>query len=73
MPVYYIQIPNLDLLTPSSFHFRFLDLIEGGTSFIIWSLVLRVIDSLGAAAATVSSFSLVSCVFSDNIATIMVN
>lgn len=48
-------------------------MIESRFYFILASFIMRIMESLGAAAATVASYSLVSCVFPDSLATVMVS
>lgn len=47
-------------------------MIESRFYFIFWSFVIRIIEALGASAATVASFSVITCMFPDNVATVMV-
>lgn len=49
--------------------FGFLDYVPGHNQFIIYSFIIRILESLGATAALIAAFSLTAACFPDSMAT----
>ena len=52
---------------------RLLEFVQHRVTFIVLSIILRVLEAVGASAAVVSGFSLIGNVFPDKVGTVFVS
>ncbi|XP_059175190.1 MFS-type transporter SLC18B1-like [Physella acuta] len=67
----FVCVAGLGLAGCSSLLFGVLDKCPSGTPFIVLSFIVRVVEALGALGVVISSSSIASCQFPDNVSTVV--